>query len=294
MKLRIKGTGVAMVTPFKKDKSIDYVGLEKLINYLIDEGVDFLVSMGTTGESAVLSIEEKRKVVGFTKEKINSRVPFVVGIGGNNTWEVVTTLETTNFEGIDAILSVSPAYNKPTQEGIYQHFKAISEACPIDIILYNVPGRTSSNMEANTTLRLAHKFKNIIAVKEASGNMEQIMTILRDKPTKFIVLSGDDALTLPMIYMGAEGVISVQAMAQPKEFSEMVMHGLEGKVNKANELHYPQLEIIDNLFAEGNPAGVKACLKIKGICEEHVRLPLVNISRERYKKLKSLLKSHRD
>jgi len=294
MKLRIKGTGVAMVTPFKKDKSIDYVGLEKLINYLIDEGVDFLVSMGTTGESAVLSIEEKRKVVGFTKEKINSRVPFVVGIGGNNTWEVVTTLETTNFEGIDAILSVSPAYNKPTQEGIYQHFKAISEACPIDIILYNVPGRTSSNMEANTTLRLAHKFKNIIAVKEASGNMEQIMTILRDKPTKFKVLSGDDALTLPMIYMGAEGVISVQAMAQPKEFSEMVMHGLEGKVNKANELHYPQLEIIDNLFAEGNPAGVKACLKIKGICEEHVRLPLVNISRERYKKLKSLLKSHRD
>lgn len=294
MKLRIKGTGVAMVTPFKKDKSIDYVGLEKLINYLIDEGVDFLVSMGTTGESAVLSIEEKRKVVGFTKEKINSRVPFVVGIGGNNTWEVVTTLKTTNFEGIDAILSVSPAYNKPTQEGIYQHFKAISEACPIDIILYNVPGRTSSNMEANTTLRLAHKFKNIIAVKEASGNMEQIMTILRDKPTKFKVLSGDDALTLPMIYMGAEGVISVQAMAQPKEFSEMVMHGLEGKVNKANELHYPQLEIIDNLFAEGNPAGVKACLKIKGICEEHVRLPLVNISRERYKKLKSLLKSHRD
>lgn len=290
MKLRLKGTGVAMVTPFNKDKSIDYVGLERLIDYLIDSGVDFLVSMGTTGESAVLTNEEKVSIVDFTKKKINNRVPFVVGIGGNNTSEIVSKLKTTNFEGIEAILSVSPAYNKPTQEGIYQHFKAISEVCPTNIILYNVPGRTSSNIEAKTTLRLAQNFDNITAIKEASGNMEQIMTILRDKPTKFKVLSGDDALTLPLIYMGAEGVISVHAMAKPKEFSEMVRNGLEGKIKKANELHYPQLEIIDNLFAEGNPAGVKACLKIKGICEEHVRLPLINISRERYEVLKSLLK----
>ncbi len=290
MKLRLKGTGVAMVTPFNKDKSIDYVGLERLIDYLIDSGVDFLVSMGTTGESSVLTNEEKVSIVDFTKKKINNRVPFVVGIGGNNTSEIVSKLKTTNFEGIEAILSVSPAYNKPTQEGIYQHFKAISEVCPTNIILYNVPGRTSSNIEAKTTLRLAQNFDNITAIKEASGNMEQIMTILRDKPTKFKVLSGDDALTLPLIYMGAEGVISVHAMAKPKEFSEMVRNGLEGKIKKANELHYPQLEIIDNLFAEGNPAGVKACLKIKGICEEHVRLPLINISRERYEVLKSLLK----
>ena len=193
------------------------------------------------------------------------------------------------FAGIDAALSVSPAYNKPTQEGIYQHFKAISEACPTNIILYNVPGRTSSNMSANTTLSLANDFENIIAIKEASGDIEQIMQILRDKPDDFKVLSGDDALTLPMIFMGAEGVISVQAMAQPKEFSEMVRQGLIGNIKKARALHYPQLEVIDHLFAEGNPAGVKACLKIKGICEEHVRLPLTSISRTRYNQLKDLL-----
>lgn len=289
MKKEIKATGVAMVTPFNQDYSIDYNGLSKLIEYLIDGGVEFLVSMGTTGESAVLSKEEKVDVVNFTKDKINGRVPFVVGIGGNNTAEIVSTIKSTDFTGIDAILSVSPAYNKPTQEGIYQHFKAIAEACPVDIILYNVPGRTSSNMEADTTVRLAHDFKNIIAVKEASGNMEQIMNILRDKPSEFKVLSGDDALTLPMIYMGAVGVISVQAMAQPFEFSEMVRQGIAGNIEKANQLHYPQLEVISHLFAEGNPAGVKACLKIKNVCEEFVRLPLVSISRERYKKLDNLL-----
>jgi 4-hydroxy-tetrahydrodipicolinate synthase len=290
MKTELKGTGVAMVTPFNKDRTIDYQGLSNLIEYLINGEVEFLVSMGTTGESAVLSIEEKNKVVAFSKEKINGRVPFVVGIGGNNTAAIVTQISTTNFTGVDAILSVSPAYNKPTQEGIYQHFKAIAEVCTVAIILYNVPGRTSSNMSAETTLRLANDFANIVAVKEASGDMEQIMTILRDRPKGFKVLSGDDALTLPMVLMGADGVISVQAMAQPKEFSEMVRCGLKGDLEKARALHYPQLEIIDNLFAEGNPAGVKACLKIKGVCEEYVRLPLVGISRERYSKLENLLK----
>ncbi|MEZ7925654.1 MAG: 4-hydroxy-tetrahydrodipicolinate synthase [Flavobacteriales bacterium] len=290
MKTELRGTGVAMVTPFNKDKSIDYKGLANLIEYLIDGGVEFLVSMGTTGESAVLSTEEKLEVVAFSKDKINGRLPFVVGIGGNNTAAVVAQIKTTDFTGVAAILSVSPAYNKPTQEGIYQHFKAISEACPVDIILYNVPGRTSSNMSAETTLRLANNFANIVSVKEASGDMEQIMQILRDKPAGFKVLSGDDALTLPMVLMGAEGVISVQAMAQPNEFSEMVRQGLKGDLEKARALHYPQLEIIDNLFAEGNPAGVKACLKIKGVCDDYVRLPLVAISSDRYQKLESLLK----
>mgnify|MGYP001479631554 CR=1 FL=1 len=289
MKTDFKGTGVAMVTPFSKDKSIDYKGLENLIEYLIDGGVEFLVSMGTTGESAVLSTEEKLGIVAFSKSKINGRLPFVVGIGGNNTTAVVDQINTIDFTGIDAILSVSPAYNKPTQEGIYQHFKAISEACPVSIILYNVPGRTSSNMSADTTLRLANDFENIVAVKEASGDMEQIMHILRDKPKGFNVLSGDDALTLPMVLMGALGVISVQAMAMPNEFSEMVRQGLKGNLEKARALHYPQLKIIDNLFVEGNPAGIKACLKIKGVCDDYVRLPLVGISRERYLKLENLL-----
>jgi 4-hydroxy-tetrahydrodipicolinate synthase len=289
MEIDFKGTGVAMVTPFNEDKTVDYIGLSHLIEYLIDGGVEFLVSMGTTGESAVLTNDEKQKIVAFTKNEINGRVPFVVGLGGNNTSNVVAQIKSTDFSGIDAILSVSPAYNKPTQEGIYQHFKAISEACPTNIILYNVPGRTSSNMSTNTTLSLANDFDNIIAIKEASGDIEQIMQILRDKPDNFKVLSGDDALTLPMIFMGAEGVISVQAMAQPKEFSEMVRQGLIGNIEKARALHYPQLEVIDHIFAEGNPAGVKACLKIKGICEEHVRLPLTSISRTRYNQLKDLL-----
>ena len=289
MEIDFKGTGVAMVTPFNEDKTLDYIGLSNLIEYLIDGGVEFLVSMGTTGESVVLTNDEKQKIITFTKNEINGRVPFVVGIGGNNTSNVVAQIKSTDFSGIDAILSVSPSYNKPTQEGIYHHFKAISEVCPTNIILYNVPGRTSSNMSANTTLSLANDFDNIIAIKEASGDMEQIMQILRDKPDNFKVLSGDDALTLPMIFMGAEGVISVQAMAQPKEFSEMVRQGLVGNIEKARALHYPQLEVIDHLFAEGNPAGVKACLKIKGVCEEHVRLPLTCISRTRYNQLKDLL-----
>jgi len=289
MEIDIKGTGVAMVTPFNEDKTVDYIGLSNLIEYLIDGGVEFLVSLGTTGESAVLTNDEKQKIVAFTKNEINGRVPFVVGLGGNNTSQVVAQIKSADFSGIDAILSVSPAYNKPTQEGIYQHFKAISEACPTNIILYNVPGRTSSNMSAKTTLSLANDFDNIIAIKEASGDMEQIMQLLRDKPTNFKVLSGDDALTLPMIFMGAEGVISVQAMAQPKEFSEMVRQGLAGNIEKARALHYPQLELIYHLFAEGNPAGVKACLKIKGVCEEDVRLPLTSISRTRYNQIKDLL-----
>jgi len=290
MTTELRGTGVAVVTPFNEDRNIDFRALSNLIDYLIVGKVEYIVSMGTTGESVVLTKEEKEKVVSFTKEKINGRVPFVVGIGGNNTAAIVEQIKTTDFTGVDAILSVSPAYNKPTQEGIYQHFKVIAETCPVDIILYNVPDRTSSNMTAELTLRLANDFDNIVAVKEASGNMRQIMQVLRDRPKGFKVLSGDDALTLPMVLMGADGAISVQAIAQPYEFSEMVRQGLAGNLEKARALHYPQLEVIDHLFAEGNPAGAKACLKIKAVCEEYVRLPLVAISRERYAKLENILK----
>jgi len=292
MKIDIGRTGVALITPFKEDRDVDYDGLSNLIDYLIREGADFLVSMGTTGESAVLSKQEKMEVVAFTKKKINGRVPLVLGLGGNNTKAVVEEIKSTDFTGVSAVLSVSPAYNKPSQEGIYLHFKSIAEACPIAIILYNVPGRTSVNISADTTLRLAKDFDHIVAIKEASRDMDQIMHILRDKPADFKVLSGDDAFTLPMLLMGAEGVISVQAMVCPKEFSEMVNFGVSGQVEKARALHYPQLEIIDHLFAEGSPSGVKACLKIMGICEEYLRLPLVQISRTRYEKLKDLLEYH--
>ncbi len=292
MIIDIGRTGVALITPFKEDREVDYEGLSNLIDYLIREGADFLVSMGTTGESAVLSKQEKTEVVTFTKKKINGRVPFVLGIGGNNTRAVVEELKSTDLSGVSAVLSVCPAYNKPSQEGIYLHFKAIAEACTKPIILYNVPGRAAVNISAETTLRLAKDFDHIVAVKEASRDIDQIMQILRDKPADFKVLSGDDAFTLPMLLMGAEGVISVQAMVCPREFSAMVNMGVSGQVEKARALHYPQLEIIEHLFAEGSPAGVKACMKIMGICEEHLRLPLAPISRTRYHKLKDLLEHH--
>ena len=292
MKIDLGRTGVALITPFKEDREVDYDGLSNLIDYLIREGADFLVSMGTTGESVVLSKQEKIEIVAFTKKKINGRVPFVLGLGGNNTKAVVEELKSTDLSGVDAVLSVSPAYNKPSQEGVYLHFKAIAEACTKPIILYNVPGRTAVNISADTTLRLAKDFDHIVAVKEASRDMDQIMQLLRDKPADFKVLSGDDALTLPMLLMGAEGVISVQAMVCPRAFSDMVNLGVSGQAEKARALHYPQLEIIDHLFAEGSPSGVKACLKILGICEEYLRLPLVPISRSRYQKLQELLKHH--
>ena len=282
----LNGTGVAMVTPFNKSNNIDYPALSRLIEYLINGQVDFLVSMGTTGENATLSQEEKIDLLAFTKKKINGRLPLVLGLGGNNTNGVIKQLNLFDMDGVDALLSVSPSYNKPSQEGIYQHFKAISNATTKNIILYNVPGRTGSNMTAHTTLRLANEFKNVIAIKEASGDMDQIMKILKEKPADFSIFSGDDSLTLPMIFMGASGVISVQAMAKPIEFSQMVRAGLTGEIKKALSLHYRQLDIIDLIFKEGNPTGIKACLKIQGICHEYVRLPLVSISKNSYLKLK--------
>ena len=275
---KIKGTGVALVTPFNNDKSLDYKGLEKLLNYVIEGGIDYLVLKGSTGESVTLSKDEKVAVVDFCKKINNSRVPVVLGIGGNNTMQVVEDIISANLDGIDAILSVSPSYNKPSQEGIYQHYKMISKNCPLPIIVYNVPGRTASNISAETTVRLANDFENIVAVKEASGDMDQIMKIIKNKPSDFVVLSGDDSLTLPMIHMGAEGVISVIGQSYPKEYSDMVSFGLSENQEIANQLHDKLYDFYLPLYAEGNPVGIKACLELLGICKSHVRLPLVEAS----------------
>ena len=286
---KIKGTGVALVTPFNEDKSVDYKGLENLLNHVIDGGIDYLVLMGTTGESVTLSKGEKVAVVDFCKKINNSRIPVVLGIGGNNTMQVVEDIKSANLDGIDAILSVSPAYNKPSQEGIYQHYKMISGNCPLPIIVYNVPGRTASNISAETTVRMANDFENIVAVKEASGDMDQIMKIIKNKPSDFVVLSGDDGLTLPMIHMGAEGVISVIGQSHPKEYSDMVSFGLSGNQEIANQLHNKLYDFYVPLYAEGNPVGVKACLELLGICKSQVRLPLVEASDAIKNELKSLM-----
>ncbi len=286
---KFAGTGVAIVTPFKSDLSIDFDGLEKQIEHLIINGINYLVVLGTTGESVTQSESEKKELVQFIKDKVNGRIPIVLGIGGNNTQAVIEKIKTTDFTGIDAILSVAPYYNKPTQEGLYQHFKAIAEASPVDIILYNVPGRTGSNIKAETTLRLANEFKNIVAVKEASGDFSQAMYIIKDKPDHFAVISGEDALTLPLMSVGVSGVISVLANAFPKEFSTMVQLALNNNYQEAEKIHYKLLEFIDYLFIEGNPAGIKEALSILGIIENHLRLPLVNVSNTTQKKLAELI-----
>ncbi len=277
---KFKGTGVAIVTPFSKDNSIDYKSLGKLVDFIIKGGVEYIVVLGTTGESVTLSKEEKQSIITHVIENVNKRVPIVLGLGGNNTQEIVNSLKkTADFNHIDALLSVSPYYNKPNQRGIYQHYKAISEVSPLPIILYNVPGRTASNLSADTTLKLANDFKNIIAIKEASGNLEQCMKIIKYKPKDFSVISGDDMLTLPMIAAGADGVISVVANAFPKDFSEMTRQILAGNVKEAQKLHYKLTDIIEQLFADGNPAGIKAVLEMMKICTANVRLPLVKVNK---------------
>ncbi len=283
------GTGVAIITPFKADLSIDFDSLQKQIEHLITNGINYLVVLGTTGESVTQSESEKDNLVIFIKEKVNKRVPIVLGIGGNDTQAVLNKIRKTDFDQIDAILSVAPYYNKPSQEGLYQHFKAIAEACPVSVILYNVPGRTCSNLKAETTLRLARDFKNIVAVKEASGDFSQAMYIIKSKPKDFIVLSGEDALTLPLMSVGVSGVISVVANAFPKEFSTMVQLALQNNFNDAEKIHYQLLEFIDNLFIEGNPAGIKEALLIMGIIKNNLRLPLVNVSEKTHLKLKELI-----
>jgi len=288
---KFTGTGVAIVTPFKSDLKIDYTALETHLEHLITNGVNYLVVLGTTGESVTQNEYEKDELIRFIKDKVNGRVPLVLGIGGNDTQAVVNKIGKTDFNLIDGILSVAPYYNKPTQEGLYQHFKAIAEASPVPVILYNVPGRTGSNISAQTTLRLAHEFENIVAIKEASGNIAQAMYIIKDKPKDFIVISGEDALTLPLMSIGVSGVISVVANAMPKEFSNMVRLALDNKFREAEKIHYKLIEFIDTLFVEGNPGGVKAALKILGIIENNLRLPLVRVSDETYGKLEELIKN---
>ncbi len=274
----LMGAGVALVTPFDTNGNVDYVGLEKLIEHQIQGGMDYLVSMGTTGESATLSKEEKESIWRFTAEKVAGRVPLVAGIGGNDTKAVASQISSFSIPGYQAILSVSPYYNKPTQEGIYQHYKALAEASKLPIILYNVPGRTGSNMEASTTLRLAQDFKNIVAIKEASANFDQMNVILRDKPADFLLISGDDPITLPMMAMGAVGVISVVGNLLPKAVRDLVELCAKGDFATARTIHESLLKITSLCFVEGNPAGAKAGLACLGICEANLRLPLVPVS----------------
>lgn len=274
------GTGVALVTPFKKDFSVDTEALVRIVNHVIEGGVEYLVVLGTTAEAATLTNEEKELVIKTVQQANNKRLPIVLGVGGNNTAEVVTELKTRNFDGIDAILSVSPYYNKPTQEGIYQHFKMISENSPLPIIAYNVPGRTGSNMLPATVLRLANDFKNIIGIKEAAGDIVQAMKIIQHKPADFLVISGDDMITLPMVLAGGAGVISVIGEGFPKQFSEMVRLGLQRKVDQAYALHYEIADSIDMIFEQGNPGGIKEVFKSLNIAENTVRLPLVNVNED--------------
>ena len=285
MDLRFRGLGVALVTPFRPNGAIDYVALEKLIEHQIAGEVDYLVVMGTTGESVTLANEEKTQLLAQVIEVVRNRVPIVLGVGGNHTAEVVKALEHFDLSNVDGILSVSPYYNKPSQEGIYQHYKAIAQASLLPIILYNVPGRTASNMTAETTLRLAKDFKNIVAIKEASGNLDQISTILKHRPKDFLVISGDDALTLPILALGGDGVISVVGNALPQEFSNLVHAALKGDRETARKEHFKLLEFTTHIFAEGNPAGIKEALKVLGICDNTLRLPLVNVSEATAKKI---------
>ena len=281
------GTGVALVTPFKNDFSVDVQALKAIVNFQIDNGIDYLVVLGTTAETATLSKADKELVIKTIVETNNKRLPLVLGVGSNNTQEVVEELQSRDFSDFVAILSVSPYYNKPTQEGIYQHFKAIALASPIPVILYNVPGRTSSNMLPSTIVRLATDFKNIVAVKEAAGDIVQAMKLIQNAPKDFLVISGDDMITLPMILAGGAGVISVIAEGFPKQFSEMVHLGLNKRVEEAYKLHYLLADAIDLIFEQGNPAGIKEVFKSLGLAENTVRLPLVNVSEDLANRLKN-------
>ncbi|WP_396191325.1 4-hydroxy-tetrahydrodipicolinate synthase [Flavobacterium sp.] len=284
------GTGVALVTPFKKDFSVDTEALSRIVNFQIDNGIDYLVVLGTTAENATLSQDEKEVVINTVIEANNSRLPLVLGVGGNNTHEVVNELKTRDLSKFVAVLSVSPYYNKPTQEGIYRHFEAIANVSPLPIILYNVPGRTSSNMLPSTVIRLANDFKNIVAIKEAAGDIVQAMKLIQNKPDGFHVISGDDMITLPMVLAGGSGVISVIGEGFPRQFSDMVRLGLQRKVDEAYKLHYLLAESIDMIFEQGNPAGIKEVHKTLGLSENTVRLPLVNVEENLAKRLSDFTK----
>ncbi len=288
---KFEGTGVAVVTPFRNDDSVDFKSMRKLIEHLVEGKAEYIVVLGTTGESATLSKDEKIALISFVVEEVGGRVPVVMGAGGNNTQEVVGFLKQVCDDiPIDGVLSVSPYYNKPSQEGIFCHYKEVAAACDLPVIMYNVPGRTGVNMNSSTTLRLAREVKNIAGIKEASGNFNQINHILKDKPSGFIVLSGDDPLAVPMVSLGASGVISVSANSYPLEFSQMIRHALAGKFKKAQVIQNALLDIMDAHFVEGNPAGVKASLSVKNLIDYNLRLPLTPVSKATYEKIGQLVK----
>ena len=288
---KLMGTGVALITPFLEDFSVDVEGLRRVVDFQITNGIEYLVVLGTTGESVTLTKEEKQLVIDTVVEANNGKLPLVLGVGGNDTQAVIAELKQRNLSAFTAILSVSPMYNKPTQEGIYQHFAAIAKASPLPIILYNVPGRTASNMIPETVIRLANDFKNIIAIKEAAGDMVQAMKMIDGTPEDFLVISGDDMIALPMVLAGGAGVISVIGEGFPREFSEMIRLGLQRKVNEAYAIHYKIAPAIDYIFAEGNPAGIKAVFKELQLCGDTVRLPLVGVSENLKTKIASFVAS---
>ena len=286
---RFKGMGVALITPFKEDGSVDYPALIRMVDHLVQNGADFLCVLGTTAETPTLTTEEKKVITRLVVERVNGRIPIMLGCGGNNTQAVIDSLKNDDFTGIDAILSVVPYYNKPSQEGIYQHYKAIAESTELPIVLYNVPGRTGVNMTAETTLRIARDFKNVIAIKEASGNITQMDDIIKNKPENFDVISGDDGITFPLITLGAVGVISVIGNAFPKEFSRMTRLALQGDYANALKIHHSFTELFSLLFVDGNPAGVKAMLNAMGMIENRLRLPLVPTRITTFEKMRQIL-----
>lgn len=286
---KIKGTGVAIVTPFKNDSSIDFAAFGRVINHVINGGVNYIVVMGTTGESVTLTKDEKKALISYVVEAIDGRVPLVVGIGGNNTHEVINSLRQANLSDVDSILSVTPYYNKPNQKGLIQHYKAIASSSPLPVILYNVPGRTGTNISSDTCLELAHGSENIIGIKEASGDINQIMRIIKSKPENFSVISGDDSMIIPIIAAGGSGVISVLANVFPSQCSELVNHALKNNFKSAREIQFRLLEIIELLFIDGNPAGAKAMLNIMGLCHNNLRLPLVPVSRINYSRIQKVI-----
>ena len=286
---RIFGTGVALITPFNEDKTIDYPSLEKLINKVIEGGIDFLVVLGTTGEATSINESEKNELINFIVKLNNKRLPLVLGLGGNNTNKLIKEINNTDLSDFDAILSVTPYYNKPSQKGLYHHYAEISKSSPIPIILYNVPSRTGVNMSPEITIQLANDFKNIISIKEASGDINQIKYILKNKPKNFDVLSGDDGLTLEIIQNGGAGVISVIGQSNPVEFSSLVKFALNGKLSDAKLLHDKLYGLYHYLYSEGNPSGVKAFLSLQGVCKNYLRLPLVPISSKLFNDFKTYL-----
>ena len=288
-KVNLKGMGVAMITPFMNNGDVDYAALSRLIDYQLQNGTDYLVVLGTTAETSTLTQEEQEKVIQLFVSKVKGQIPIVLGVGGNNTRSVVEKLKTDDFTGIDAILSVVPYYSKPSQEGIYQHYKHIAEATSLPIVLYNVPGRTGVNMTAETTLRLARDFENVVAIKEASGNMTQMGDIIKNKPNDFQVISGDDGITFPLITLGAVGVISVIGNAFPKEFSRMARLALAGDYANALTIHHSFTELFELLFVDGNPAGVKSMLNMMGYIENELRLPLIPTRITTYEKIRNVL-----